>query len=362
MNIEQLGWNSDFSKHFTKYENDGFFPARITCQYKNGYDVLTESGEYKAELSGRFLHSATYRSDFPAVGDWTAVSVYPGEKRVIIHRLLPRQSVFSRKAASSGGMPESGGRTDEQILAANIDTVFLVVGLDGDYNMRRIERYLTATWDCGASPVMVLNKTDICDNLAERIDEISTIAIDVPICPVSAAENTGIDELREHVQGGMTVVFLGSSGVGKSTIINCLLGEDRLRTGEVRVYDSRGRHTTTHRELILLPDGGVVIDTPGMRELQLWGNEDGLKTTFDDIEMLAEQCRFRDCSHQGEPGCAIQEAIENGTLDKKRYKNYRKMQQELLHQKRRQDNNAARIERDKWKKIAKSRRKLNKHT
>jgi ribosome biogenesis GTPase len=284
------------------------------------------------------------------VGDWVALSPRWDEGKATIHALLPRKTKFSRRAVLSGGMPETGGRTDEQVLAANVDTVFLVSGLDRDFNVRRIERYLAVAWDSGAAPVIILNKADLCEKLAAKLQEVEAVAIGVPIHPVSATENQGLETLQTYLGAGKTVVFLGSSGVGKSTIINCLLGSERQKVHAVREDDSRGRHTTAHRELIVLPEGGMVIDTPGLREIELWSNEEGLEKIFGDIEQLAASCRFRDCRHQGEPGCAIRQALDDGSLDAGRYDNYLKLQRELKHLALRQEKGAQRRAEREWDK------------
>jgi len=323
MNIENLGWNDFFQDSFEKYSAEGLLPARVVLEHKNIYNVLSEAGEFLAEVSGRFRHEAQSPADFPAVGDWTAIAPRPDEGRATIQALLPRQSLFSRK--------EAGMKTDEQVLAANIDTVFLVCGLDGDYNIRRVERYVTVAWDSGAVPVIVLNKADICENMEDVVEEVGGVACGVPVLALSAAENTGMEQFAGYLQAGKTAAFLGSSGVGKSTIINRLLGEEKLKTTAVREDDQRGRHTTTHRELLLLPEGGIVIDTPGMRELQLWTDDEGLSRTFPDVEEFIEQCRFRDCTHNSEPDCAVKRALEDGSMDGKRYQNYLKLQKELKH-------------------------------
>lgn len=329
MNIENLGWNSFFAQHFEQFGKQDLIPARVAREQKGSYLIFCEPGELTAEISGKMRHQAATKAELPTVGDWVVINARPKEGTATINALLPRQTGFSRKAVLAGGMKDSGGRTEEQILAANIDTVFLVNGLDRDYNLRRIERYLAIAWDSGASPVIVLNKSDLCDDLESRVEEVKSSALGVPVCPMSAAENQGLDVLNEYLIAGRTAVFLGSSGVGKSTIINGLLGTDQLRVQEVREDDQRGRHTTTHRELIILPTGGIVIDTPGLREIQVWTDKEGLSRTFHDIEEFAESCRFRDCKHQGEPGCAVQQAIEDGTLDAKRFRNYLKLQKEL---------------------------------
>ena len=342
MNLIDLGWNSFFEKHFEKFKNQNLIPARVAQQHRNIYFVYSQKGELKARITGKMRHSADSKAFLPAVGDWVAVQPQPGETKATIHAIFPRKSWFSRKAVLSGGMPDTGGKTEEQVLAANVDTVFLVSGLDQDFNLRRIERYLTVAWESGAAPVIVLNKTDLCSDLDEKILEVESVAFDIPILPISATENQKLDSLKQYLGQGKTAVLLGSSGVGKSTIINSLLGAERLKVRPVREYDSRGRHTTSFREMILLPGRGILIDTPGMRELSIWSDQEGLKRTFDDIEKLAPLCRFRDCSHQEEPGCAVQKALEDGTLDLKRYKNYIKLQKELKHLALRKDEKARR--------------------
>jgi len=331
MNLENLGWDENFTRKFEEYKNSGYIPARVILEHKQIYRVSSVQGELMAEVSGKFYHQAASRADFPTVGDWVAVSIPPGEDKAIIHALVPRRSSFSRKAVLAGGPKYGPGKTEQQVLAANIDNAFLVSGLDGNFNLRRLERYLTVAWDSGANPVVILNKADLCENVEASVEVAESVAFGVPILAISASTKEGIDQLYEYIEGGKTIVFLGSSGVGKSTIINSLIGQNILKTGEVREDDRRGRHTTTHRELIVLPKGGIVIDTPGLRELALWGDEDSLRRTFDDIEELASQCRFNDCRHDNEPGCAVREAIENGSLDADRFANYLKMQKELKH-------------------------------
>lgn len=354
MKIESLGWNSEFENQLNSLNNDNYTPGRVIREHRNIYIVETELGQLQAEVSGRYRHSAKSLSDFPAVGDWVAMAARQGEKRATIHSLLPRKSAFSRKAILSGSKAANGGKTDEQVLAANIDTVFLVCGLDGNFNTRRIERYLSIGWDSGANPIIILNKSDVCYDIETCVEEVKSVAIGVTILTVSAIEGTGLDELRSCISQGKTAVFLGSSGVGKSTLVNCLLGDDRLDTRGVRIADSRGRHTTIHRELIALPSGGIVIDTPGLREIQAFGDEEGISRTFSDVEELVLKCRFNDCQHQNEPGCAIQDAIASGELDESRYKSYLKLLKELAHLERRKNVKAQRqLQRDWGKKIRK---------
>jgi ribosome biogenesis GTPase len=361
MNIMELGWDRFFEGHFEQFKKQGLKPARVAREHKDRYTVYGQEGELVSEASGKLRHRANSRADFPAVGDWVVVAVRSEERRATIYALLPRKSSFSRKAVLSGGMPDTGGKTDEQVLAANVDTVFLVSGLDGDFNPRRIERYLSVAWDSGAEPVILLNKSDLCPNVEAYVKEAESCAFGVPIHPLSAVRQEGLEALSEYLGVGKTAVFLGSSGVGKSTLINSLLGIERLKVGAVREYDGRGRHTTAGREMILLPTGGVVIDTPGMRELSMWDDDEGLKRTFDDVEQLAARCRFRDCSHQHEPGCAVQDALKDGSLDRGRFRSYVKLRKELAYLAVRKDQWARRENEKRWKKISqwsKARKKL----
>jgi ribosome biogenesis GTPase / thiamine phosphate phosphatase len=352
MDLYDLGWNSFFEKGFRQFENDGSMVARVAREHKNLYLALSEQGELMAEVSGKFRFQADSRGKYPTVGDWVVLSIRPNEDRATIHALLPRQSAFLRKVA--------GLHTEEQVLAANIDTVFIVCGLDGNFNLRRIERYLTLAWESGAMPVILLNKCDLCAEIELRAGEVESLAVGVPVHVISAVENRGFDALGEYFTRGKTGALLGSSGVGKSSIINRLLGEERLRIGEVSECDSRGRHTTTRRELMILPGGGLVIDTPGMRELQVWGDEQGLQQAFEDIEELAAACRFRDCTHRKEPGCAVQAAIASGRLDSGRLRSYLKLKKELEHLAARQILKANRIEKMKWKEISRIQRTYKK--
>jgi ribosome biogenesis GTPase / thiamine phosphate phosphatase len=344
MNLSDLGWNNFFEKEFEPFKAQGLNSARITQENKNIYTAMDEKGELLAEVSGKYRHRADTKGKFPTVGDWAAISRFDVD-RAIIHALLPRQSAFMRKMA--------GKETEEQVIAANIETAFIVCGLDGDYNLRRIERYLTLAWESGAIPVILLNKSDLCPGLETRILEVETLAIGATVYAVSAKDGQGLDTLSVYLSKGKTAAFLGSSGVGKSSIINHLLGNERLATNTVSDADSKGRHTTTRRELLLLPNGGIVIDTPGMRELQVWGDDDGLRQVFDDIEELAAGCRFRDCSHLTEPSCAVRAAIEEGRLGADRFQSYTKLKRELEHLAFKQVMKAGAVEKLRWKQISK---------
>lgn len=350
MNLSQYGWNSYFDKNFQQYK-DSYNVGRVALQHKASYRIYTERGEMKASLAGKmFFHCEN--SELPVVGDWVLIQYIPGENEAIIHGILERKTKFSRGAA--------GDKITEQVIATNIDTVFIITGLDNDMNLRRIERYLLLTWESGSNAVILLSKADLCSDVEEKIQEVQAIAFGVPVIAISAHQQKGIEDLYTYIRKGETIVFLGSSGVGKSTLVNCLIGEEKQKVREVRKFADRGKHTTTHRELILLPSGGIIMDTPGMRELQLWSSESSLSNTFDDIEELAQGCRFRDCQHEFEPGCNVQEAIDNGELDFKRLKNYQKMQREILYVERKKDKVTASNSKAKWKKITKLIRQNNK--
>ena len=292
--------------------------GRITLKEKGMYRIRTIMGEQNALVSGKFQFDAQSSSDYPAVGDYVMVSCADPDT-AIIHQVLPRKSLFVRKAA--------GTSKTEQAVAANIDTVFLCMSLNNDFNLRRLERYLAVAWESGADPVVVLTKADLCADLPQKQREVETIAMGVDILTTSAMESDGYRQIMPYITEGRTVAFVGSSGVGKSTLINRLLGEERLTTDGLR-KDDKGHHTTTHRELLFLPNGAMVIDTPGMRELGMWDAASGVEQTFTDIEALAAQCRFRNCSHTSEPGCAVRAAIRSGELDSGRWQSYQKLKNE----------------------------------
>lgn len=343
LSLESFGWNDFFASHFAPYAEAGYSAGRVFVQHKTQYVLYTGHGELRAETTGKMQYEARGKDDLPVVGDWVVIRIREQEGKATIYDLLPRKSKFSRKAA--------GPKTEEQIVAANIDTVFLVTGLDGNFNLRRIERYLVVAWESGANPVLVLNKADLCEEIEPIRQEVEAVAFGVPIIIMSAVKNLGLDDLLPHIKKGTTGALLGSSGVGKSTIINHLLGKEIQKVQEVRQTDDRGRHTTARRELIMLPSGGLLMDTPGMRELQLWGGNEGIKDAFEDIAELAQQCRFRDCQHGPEPGCAVQQALEDGTLDPDRFESYLKLQKEVAYLNRKEDKAAELLEKERWKKI-----------
>ena len=350
MKMSDLGWNPSREVEFADYESEGLVPGRIAEEHRDRYLVFTEQGEQNAEITGKLRFAAKSRLDFPAVGDWVAVSNTNGGSAAVIHAVLPRRSTFVRKAA--------GETTEPQMVASNVDTVLLVTDMGLDFNVRRLERYLTLAYESGSTPVIVLNKSDLCEDLASRIAEVQAVAFGVPIFAISAERGDGMSELKTVVTPGQTVALIGSSGVGKSTIVNYLLSENRLKTTAVRESDGRGRHTTTARQLILLPSGGMVIDTPGMREIQLWGDETDLAGSFADIEELASRCRFSDCEHQSEPDCAVRAALENGALEDSRWESYRKLKRELRFLERKVDVRARLDEKARWKRIHKSAKEI----
>jgi ribosome biogenesis GTPase len=352
--LTNLGWDTFFQKHFEKLSLPGSVPARVSSESKGSYQLFSQYGELTAKISGRMRYHGGADNPSPSVGDWVIIKPLVDEQKGIIQSVLPRKGKFSRKVA--------GEFTKEQVVAANVDAVFIVSGLDGgrNFNLRRIERYLTLVWSGGATPVIVLNKVDLCPDVDVCIRKVEAIATGISIYPVSALERLGLDALRKYVTKGNTVAFLGSSGVGKSALINALLGVERQDTGEVREDDRMGRHTTTKRELILLPGGGMVIDTPGMREIQMWADEDDLRGTFYDIEMLSKECRFSDCGHNVESGCAVSAALDRGDLDPARLESYRKLQKELIYLASREEHSTRLYEKAKYKKIAQLAKEIQK--
>ncbi|MFD1422718.1 ribosome small subunit-dependent GTPase A [Laceyella tengchongensis] len=336
------GWTPALEEAFDQIKEDGLAVGRVTLQHKRLYRLQTEYGELLAELTGRFRYDTTRVEDYPAVGDWVVIRPRVAEGRASIEAVLPRFSRFSRKVA---------GRTwEEQIVAANVNTVFLVNALNQDFNVRRIERYLTLAWESGAQPVIVLNKADLYPDVSDKVAQVEAVALGVPIHVVSGLTGKGLDELMAYLQPGKTVALLGSSGVGKSTLTNCFLGTEQQEVQAIRAGDDKGKHTTTYRELFLLPQGGCLIDTPGMRGIKLVDQEHGVQETFEEIEQLALSCRFTDCQHQGEPGCAVEFALAEGRLAPKRLANYRKLLRELAYYERKENRQLAHAEKEIWKK------------
>ena len=342
--LEDFGWSAVVEAAFLPFAGGGQVPARVVAGDRGSYVVATNGGdETRAQVGGRFrFDAADDPSAFPAVGDWVALDA----ANAIITAVVPRRTSLVRHAA--------GLRTVAQVVAANVDLVFVVVSLNHDLNPRRLERYLAVAWESGAEPVVVLSKADLTDDVDVLVAEVGDIAVGVAVLTVSAVDGRGVAEVRARIAPGVTVAFVGSSGVGKSTLLNTLAGAERAAVNAIREDDARGRHTTTRRQLHLLPDGGLVLDTPGMRELALWDADAGLERSFADIEALAGACRFNDCAHDGEPGCAVTSAIADGDLAADRFEGWRKLEREARHLERRVDALARAEERRKWKAVHKS--------
>ena len=338
--LERYGWSEALQRQFTTCADPGLLPARVIIQQRGLYVVVCALGEMSAGLSGRFMQDAA-DGDFPVAGDWVAVAARPNEGRATIKQLLPRSSVFRRRAAGPGA-PRA------QVVAANVDVALLLASLNADLSVRRLERYLAAAWEGNADPVIVLTKSDMCDDIEPLKAAIEAVAFGVPVHVISALTGEGLEPLARHLTVGKTAVLLGSSGVGKSTLVNALAGKTLMHTQAVVEGDSLGRHTTTHRELIMLPSGALILDTPGMRELGLYEADSGVSTAFADVETLAAACRFHDCRHGSEPGCAVQAALADGTLDRARWNSYGKLQREIAFEERKNDPRARAEARKVW--------------
>ncbi len=345
--LEDLGWGPFFAEQTKDLPDDDLDPMRVAEEQRGAYVLWSPHGTFEAVIPGRMLHEAEGRNDLPAVGDWLLARRLPGEPRAVVEHLLRRRSALSRKVA--------GERTDEQIMAANVDLIYVVASLNRELNLRRLERYLAVTWDSGATPVLVLNKADLCDDRDAILHDVEAIAPGVEVLVTSASTGEGIEALRPTLAHGITAVFVGSSGVGKSSIINHLLEREAQDIKGIRA-DDKGRHTTTVRQMLVVPGGAVIIDTPGLRELAIWDTGEGLGQAFADIEDLAEGCGFRDCSHSSEPDCAVQAAIGGGTLDHGRLESYRKLQREQTFIAGKKDERLRAEEQKKWKQIAKTNR------
>jgi len=329
LDISKLGWTSSFEDHLKDHEAEDIVPGRITNVSGRRYRVMTGDGEQTVKLFHKFQRTVRHRSDFPAVGDWVGLAKNVDLDRFQIHFILPRKNKISRKYA--------GARTEEQIIATNIDVVFIFSSLDNDFNVRRLERYLAMVYEIEAQPVIILNKADKCGQYDTYVNIARGSAPQVPIIAISALTGMNVSELMEYIKTGMTAVLIGSSGVGKSTLINQLLGYQRQKVGGIRESDGKGRHVTSTRELILLPGGGILIDNPGIREIQLWTEGQGIKEAFHDIEEYARYCHFKDCAHGDEPRCAVKQAVDDGVLSEKRLQNYHKLMREQLHMERKRN-------------------------
>lgn len=350
MSIGRWGWNGYFEAVWNNAEQKDAVPARVVAQSRGVWRVAGDFGECPAKAAGKLRLAAEEGADWPAVGDWVATELRDQDRAAVMLEVLPRRSQFVRKMA--------GKKVAEQVLAANVDTALLVSALDGDFNVRRAERYLAQCWESGARPVIVLNKADVCPKPREKTNEMEKVALGGPICVVSARTGQGFDELGNHFIPGETLVLLGSSGVGKSTIVNRLLGQAIQEVQQVRESDSRGRHTTTARQIFVLRGGALLVDTPGLRELQLWDADEGLSQVFADIDALAVQCRFTDCGHGTEPNCAVQASVAAGALDPERLESWLKLQREHAFLSRKMDSGAQRAAKQRIKTINRAVRRL----
>jgi ribosome biogenesis GTPase len=349
--ISDYGWSPALGQNFAAFAARGWQAGRVTVQQRGAYILATDYGDLAGQTAGKLVHGAG-EGDLPVIGDWVAIAPRPDEQAATIHAVLPRRTVFSRKAP--------GGQAG-QIVAANVDLAFLVTSMNAEFNPRRLERYLALAWSSGARPVVVLTKSDVAVDAAAIVTAAKEIAIGMPVIAVSVVTGDGLETLAGQIRPGETCVLVGSSGVGKSSLVNVFADQARMETSAIRESDARGRHTTTHRELVLLAGGGLLLDTPGMRELGLIDAESGLSRAFDDIEALVATCRFRDCGHGNEPGCAIRGALATGQLDEARWHGFTKLQRELAFAARKEDRLARDAAHKRWIAITKdgrARRKM----
>jgi ribosome biogenesis GTPase / thiamine phosphate phosphatase len=349
--LTRLGWSASWQSEFASLGDGDLSPARVAEEHRDGYVVFTDGGALRATVSGRLRHEAQGHDELPAVGDWIAAEIDAASRAATIRHVLPRRSSLVRKAA--------GTRTDAQVVAANVDLVFVVTSANQDFNAPRLARYLTAVWESGAQPVVLVAKSDLADDVLRFVSDAAAAAPGADVLAVSAVDGRGVADVEARLASGTTAAFVGSSGVGKSTLVNRLLGEERLAVRAVRAHDDRGVHTTTSRQLVELPSGACVIDTPGMRELLPWDAAGGLAAAFADVEELAASCRFRDCRHDAEPGCAVLAAAADGSLARERYEQWRALGRELAYLERKQNVHAMQEERRRWKAISKQARAIS---
>lgn len=353
-NLENIGLSKIILDNFISYKKEhedvDLYLGRVISEHRGNYKVCTNSSNLLAKVPGKIIYNSLGRDSYPAVGDWVILDRDTDSSgEAIINHILPRKSKFSRKIA--------GNTIDEQIVAVNIDTIFICMALNKDFNLRRLERYISVSWDSGATPVVILTKSDLCEDLDERLSAAYNTAIGIDVIVVSSMKDEGIEKVKSLITMGSTVAFLGSSGVGKSTLINKLLEQDKQVVSNISDFNDKGRHTTTHRELIPLPNGGAVIDTPGMRELQLLDNSEGIDESFSDIHELSNRCKFSDCKHLSEPGCAVRDAIETGSLTQERFNSYVKLKKEALFMERKLNKT---LQADKKKEMIKINKELKK--
>lgn len=357
MNLKDLGWTERFEEEFTPLKDKGFEPARVVRQERDQFQLLSAHGPLVGVLPGRFREAGSSKFERPVTGDWVAIRRLPEEGRAIIEEMLPRRTELARQSA--------GEKTEKQVMGANVDVVFIVMAADHDFNLNRLERYLAMVWESGAEPVVLLNKIDLAEDPEGLAAAIEEVAIGADVHAIAALDGKGLEALAGHLEPGKTVACVGMSGVGKSTLINALWGEEKLATAEVRESDRRGKHTTTQRELVQLPSGVLMMDTPGIRELGAWvsgsgDDEGGLGHAFEDIEELAAECKFRDCAHESEPGCAVRAAIKAGEITEAHLKNYQKLEREAVVQAAKQDKALAAEQKRKWKAFGKMARQNTK--
>lgn len=350
--IEQYGYNDFYKAQEDKFEakENGLIPGRVIEVQRETYKIITNEGESAAKLKGSLFYNEAVQCTYPAVGDFVLVKHNPYGEDIIYH-VLERKSKFSRLDSFY---------EKEQIVATNFDYVFIMTSLNYDFNIRRIERYLAAAWESGAVPVIVLTKADLCEDYSYYLEQIEEVAFGVSVIPISSLSGEGMEKLQQFIKPSKTLVFLGSSGVGKSSLVNAIAGEEVMKVNGIREDDSKGRHTTTHRQLIMMENGTMIIDTPGMRELGMWNASEGLDTTFSDIEELSQQCRFGDCSHESEPGCAVRAALASGELPEKRWESYLKLKKEIRYAERKESLDARNKEKAYWKSISKFQKQFKK--